>query len=134
MPPTSAISGSSLTQRLPAFLKGFDVCLMPFAANAATRHISPTKALEYMAAHKPMVSSPVPDVVANWGDIAWIAGSPEGFARAVCDILAEPPAHKAGRARRERAAVEGNGWDGIAVRMQQHVARALGSRPHAVFS
>jgi hypothetical protein len=29
--------------RLPAFLKGFDVCLMPFARNEATRSISPTK-------------------------------------------------------------------------------------------
>ncbi len=42
---------------------------MPFALNEATRFISPTKTLEYMAARKRVVSTPVPDVVANWGDV-----------------------------------------------------------------
>lgn len=123
--------GQQSYERLPAFLKGFDVCLMPFAGNAATRRISPTKALEYMAAHKPVVSSPVPDVVANWSEIVWIADSAAGFAGAVREILTEPFAHKAERARREREVIARNGWDGIAAQMQQYVEKALGSRPHA---
>src|SRR5688572_30286082 len=51
---------------LPAYVKGFDVCMMPFALNEATRFISPTKTLEYMAAHKPIVSTRVPDVVEQY--------------------------------------------------------------------
>src|SRR2546430_8308415 len=43
---------------LPGYVKGFDVCMMPFALNDATKFISPTKTLEYMAAHKPIVSTP----------------------------------------------------------------------------
>jgi UDP-galactopyranose mutase len=38
---------------LPAFICGWDVCLMPFALNDATRFISPTKMLEYMACGQP---------------------------------------------------------------------------------
>ena len=41
--------------------KGWDVCLLPFALNDSTRYISPTKTLEYMAAAKPIVGTPVPD-------------------------------------------------------------------------
>ena len=44
-------------------MKNFDVCLMPFAINEATEYINPTKALEYMATGKPIVSTPVEDVV-----------------------------------------------------------------------
>src|SRR5262249_8820380 len=66
--PNLHYTGQQPYRRLPGFLKGLDVCLMPFAMNAATRSISPTKTLEYMAAHKPIISTPVPDVVANWGE------------------------------------------------------------------
>ncbi|MGH7972036.1 MAG: glycosyltransferase, partial [Limisphaerales bacterium] len=44
---------------LPAFGKGFDLCLMPFALNDATEFINPTKALEYMALGRPIVSTSV---------------------------------------------------------------------------
>ena len=41
--------------QLPALVKAFDVCLMPFALNEATQYINPTKTLEYMAAGKPII-------------------------------------------------------------------------------
>ena len=56
---------------LPSFLAGPDVALMPFALNEHTRNISPTKTLEYFAAGRPVVSTAVPDVVA---DHAFVAG------------------------------------------------------------
>ena len=40
---------------------------MPFALNEATRFISPTKTPEFLAAGVPVVSTPVPDVVRDWG-------------------------------------------------------------------
>ena len=42
---------------LPAYLSGWDVALMPFAINEATRFISPTKTPEYLAGGRPVVSS-----------------------------------------------------------------------------
>jgi glycosyltransferase involved in cell wall biosynthesis len=65
--------------QLPEIVKGFDVCLMPFALNAATRYINPTKTLEYMAAGKPIVSTAVPDVVRNFTPVVAIAHDHRSF-------------------------------------------------------
>lgn len=53
---------------LPAFLANWDVGLMPFALNDATRFISPTKTPEFLAAGLPVVSTPIADVVHGYGD------------------------------------------------------------------
>ena len=65
--------------QLPAYVKGFDVCLMPFALNEATEYINPTKTLEYMAAGKPIVSTAVADVVRNFTPVVSVAQTPEEF-------------------------------------------------------
>ena len=69
--------------QLPAYLKRFDVCLMPFALNEATEYINPTKTLEYMAGAKPIVSTPVADVVHHFTPVVAVAHSPEQFVAAV---------------------------------------------------
>lgn len=53
---------------LPAHLAQWDVAMMPFALNESTRFISPTKTPEYLAAGKPVVSTPIRDVVRPYGD------------------------------------------------------------------
>jgi UDP-galactopyranose mutase len=53
--------GQQPYEALPQFLAGWDVCLLPFALDDATRCISPTKVLEYMAAALPSVSTPIAD-------------------------------------------------------------------------
>ncbi|MFK0276250.1 UDP-galactopyranose mutase [Ensifer sp. NPDC090286] len=52
---------------LPSYFSGWDVALMPFANNDATRFISPTKTPEYLAAGLPVVSTPIADVVRHYG-------------------------------------------------------------------
>src|SRR5205823_10011763 len=69
---------------LPGYVAGWDVCLLPFARNAATRFISPTKTLEYMAAEKLIVSTPILDVAEPYGHIVYVADTPEEFV-ASCD-------------------------------------------------
>jgi UDP-galactopyranose mutase len=71
---------------LPGYLRGWDVALMPFAINEATRFISPTKTPEYLAAGRPVVSTPITDVVRHYGGIeaVKIADGPEAFVSA-CD-------------------------------------------------
>ena len=51
---------------LPAYAAHWSAGLMPFALNASTRFISPTKTPEYLAAGLPVVSTPVVDVVAQY--------------------------------------------------------------------
>lgn len=55
-------------KELPNYLAGWDVGLMNFALNEATKFISPTKTPEFLAAGVPVVSTPVTDVVRPYGD------------------------------------------------------------------
>jgi UDP-galactopyranose mutase len=57
---------------LPAWLAHWDCGFMPFAINAATRFISPTKTPEYLAAGLPLVSTPIRDVVRPWGELGLV--------------------------------------------------------------
>ena len=61
--------GSKKYEQLPSYLAGWDVALMPFAMNESTQFISPTKTPEYLAGGKPVVSTPVKDVVRHYGHL-----------------------------------------------------------------
>jgi len=71
-------------QDLPKYFAGWDVGIMPFALNDATRFISPTKTPEYLAAGLPVVSTPIRDVVRPYGDLglAHIAENVDEFVAA----------------------------------------------------
>jgi glycosyltransferase involved in cell wall biosynthesis len=75
---------------LPAYVKGFATCLMPFALNEATEYINPTKTLEYMAARKPIVSTAIADVVRNFTPIVRVARSHEQFVALVARAARNP--------------------------------------------
>ncbi|MGZ8927070.1 MAG: glycosyltransferase family 1 protein [Methylobacter sp.] len=60
--------GAKEYSELPAYLSGWDIALMPFAINESTRFISPTKTPEYLAAGKPVISTPIQDVVSPYGN------------------------------------------------------------------
>ncbi|MEP6465019.1 MAG: glycosyltransferase family 1 protein [Parafilimonas sp.] len=60
--------GSRSYQKLPDYISGWDIALIPFAINESTRFISPTKTPEYLAAGKPVISSAIEDVVHPYGD------------------------------------------------------------------
>jgi UDP-galactopyranose mutase len=75
---------------LPAYLAGWDVAIMPFAHNEATRYISPTKTPEYLAAGRPVASTSIHDVVDPYGrtGLVEIGDGPTGFADACERALA----------------------------------------------
>jgi UDP-galactopyranose mutase len=82
--------GQKHYNELPAYLSGWDVALMPFALNEATKFISPTKTPEYLAAGRPVVGTPVTDVVRLYGDVngVFLADDAKCFASACDDALA----------------------------------------------
>ncbi|MEG9246826.1 glycosyltransferase [Arthrobacter sp. Soc17.1.1.1] len=103
---------------LPAHMAAFDVALMPFALNEATRSISPTKTLEYLASRLPVVSTRVPDVVADFPGVVELQDDAEGFA-AACEALrgraGEPPTPEL------RKLLRRHDWDRIAELMDKTV-------------
>ncbi len=70
---------------LPAYIGRWDVAMMPFAMNESTRYISPTKTPEYLAAGRPVVSTPIRDVVRPYGEkgLVEIASTAEEFVNGI---------------------------------------------------
>jgi UDP-galactopyranose mutase len=60
--------GGKSYDELPSYLAGWDIALLLFARNDATRFISPTKTPEYLAAAKPVISTSIRDVVRPYGE------------------------------------------------------------------
>lgn len=110
--------GQRRYDELPSFLVGWDVCLMPFALNASTRFISPTKTLEYLAAGKPVVSTPVRDVVHQYAAVVPTPADTAGFVAACETILGWTAEEKALFAGRANDAVSATSWDRTAGAMQ----------------
>ncbi len=109
---------------LPGYLRGFDVCLMPWALNDATRTISPTKTLEYMAAGKPIVSTRVRDVVRTHGDLVYLADDANDFVQ-LARVAEARFAGDASLAARERARALDQSWDATAAAMLDQIAAKL---------
>lgn len=82
--PNIAWLGPKPYKDLPRYLAHFDVGIMPFAMNDATRFISPTKTPEFLAAGLPVVSTPIRDVVRPYGEqgLVRIAATPDAFVQA----------------------------------------------------
>ena len=118
--------GSKTYEELPAYLGGWDVAIMPFAMNAATRFISPTKTPEYLAGGKPVVSTPITDVKRHYGDIVGvrIARTAEQFV-AACEaalvLASEPEAWLP----EVDLLMSSQSWDTTQARMDGLIARVL---------
>lgn len=108
---------------LPAHLAGWDLCLLPFALNAATRYISPTKTLEYLAAGRPCVGTRIQDLAQPYADVVQIADDAPGFVAACERVLAWSPAQRAAFRAQARAHVGATSWDAAAARVHSLLAR-----------
>nr|MBA2626508.1 glycosyltransferase [Gemmatimonadales bacterium] len=125
--PNILYTGQRSYGELPAYLAGWDVCLLPFAQNDATRFISPTKILEYMVAEQPIVSTPITDVARPYGDIVYLAGTPDQFVDACETALASGRPERERRATRMREVLARTSWDATAAAMDRLIEHALGS-------
>lgn len=99
---------------LPAVMAGFDVAMMPFALNEATRSISPTKTLEYLAAGLPVVSTRVTDVVTDYADVVCFADDAASLAEACRRVVDDA---QEDRDRLVRVIQDHQSWDAIAESM-----------------
>ena len=107
---------------LPAYAKAFDVCMMPFALNDATSFINPTKALEYMATGRPIVSTAVSDVVDQFADVVDIARNAAEFVELSATRASQPNRRAIARGLQ---LLKRNSWESIVQQLEQHVDDAL---------
>ncbi len=105
---------------VPHYIKGLDICLMPYKLNEWTRSIDPLKMYEYLAAGKPVVSTPIPATAAfaQWVTIA----DRERFAEAVEAAMAQDD--EAARAERRRIAAQ-HSWETRVEAIASHLAAFL---------
>ncbi|NRF68204.1 glycosyltransferase family 1 protein [Aquincola sp. S2] len=114
--------------RLPYLMAGWDLCLMPYALNDATRLISPTKTLEYLAGEKPVVSTPLPDVVLMYGSVVRTAHGCADFIAACEATLAETRRERSRRVMEMLTTVSTHSWDRTALMVHQQITQALAQR------
>ncbi len=105
---------------LPSYVASWDIAMLPFARNEATRFISPTKTPEYMAAGRPVVSTSIRDVVRPYGQqgLVRIADTPDAFVAACEEAMREDAVT---RQRDADAFLRQTSWDGTWARMRHHV-------------
>ena len=116
--------GPRTYEQLPQYIAGWDVALMPFARNEATRYISPTKTPEYLAAGKPVVSTSIRDVIRPYAHkgLVRIADSVAGFVDACEAALVEDAV---ARQREADVFLRQTSWDGTWARMRRLLDAAL---------
>ena len=144
MGPTAKIDPAQLPRRaniawlglkryedLPRYIATWDVALMPFAINEATRFISPTKTPEYLAAGLPVVSTPIADVVRQYGGLAAVrvASSAKDFVSACAAALRMRAGSDLAWRRQTDSLLADGSWDLMHARMRAHVASLAAQSP-----
>ena len=116
--------GGKSYDELPDYISGWDVAMMPFAINESTRFISPTKTPEYLAAGRPVVSTPIHDVVRPYGEsgLVKIAGTAQEFVTAIEESLNEDLAELRHRANEF---LETMSWDKTQTGMSELIGEAI---------
>ena len=107
--------------KLPLYLRGFDVCIMPYQVNDRTRTSSPLKMWEYVATGKPFVSVDLPalDSIRGFVDVA---ADRHHFLELVEQRLRSgaPAASKAASTLAKK-----HSWDAIFRKVLEHLAPKL---------
>jgi len=116
--------GQKSYKELPQYLANWDVAMLPFAQNASTEFISPTKTPEYLAAGRPVVSTPIQDVVRPYGHLGLveIAGDAAAFSAPIETCLSRK--EKEWLARVDQFIVKMS-WDRTFEQMWNEIGRCM---------
>ena len=86
--PNVTLPGEKPYEELPEWLGVMDVCIIPFKRNPLTEATNPVKVYEMLAAGKPVVSVPIPEVAAL-APLVRLAEGAEDFERAIIEAFAD---------------------------------------------
>ncbi len=117
--------GGKKYEELPGYLKVFDIAMMPFAMNDATKFISPTKTLEFMAAGKPIISTPIYDVVRDYSNVVSIVKNAQDFSDAITNVQNESASNIRQREKETETILHKTSWDTTVQQMKKLMSEAL---------
>ncbi len=122
--------GGRSYQELPAYLSGWDIAMVPFAINESTKYISPTKTPEYLAAGKPVISTPIQDVINPYGvnKLVYIISTPEEFIEKAEEELAKTD--KSVWLAEVDSFLTANSWNDTWLNMMDVIQEALVNKQH----
>jgi glycosyltransferase involved in cell wall biosynthesis len=107
--PNVHVLGARPHDELPAYIRAFDVCTVPYARSRFTETVVPTKINEYLAAGKPVVAADLPTVcefnAAHDGVLVTAPPRLPEFLDAL-DAAVQAPFDAAAVARRKQVAAE----------------------------
>jgi glycosyltransferase involved in cell wall biosynthesis len=92
-------------QQIPEYMRAFDVCITPHKVTPFTAGLNPIKLWEYLAAGKPIISTPVAGFT-DFPQHIYLASDAQSFLDQLWNALTEPASRIAAR----RAAVAQHSW------------------------
>jgi glycosyltransferase involved in cell wall biosynthesis len=116
-------------ERLPEYLRGFDIALLPFVVNELTMAANPLKLREYLAAGLPVVAAPLPEI-ARFEGLVSLASTAQEYSQKIEVLLA---AKRTGPSRERSEQMAGESWDAKIAEIERLLASVLsngsGHRP-----
>jgi len=126
--PNITMVGTKSYESLPSYLSNIDVCLIPFKMNSITLHSNPIKMYEYLAAGKPVVSTPLPEIVSNASGIVYIGKGDEDYIKMV-EAATREIEHKDETAIAERISfARKNSWESRVEVIEKHLEGIIASQ------
>lgn len=121
-------AGQQPHDRIPEFIRGFDVGIVPYRITEYTRTVYPTKLNEYLAMGIPVVATDLPEIRrfnAEYGEVVLVARDAKAFVGAVREAIEKTsPAE----AERRIEVARQNDWDARIARMSELIEEALAAR------
>ena len=115
-----AVLGPKPYADVPAYMQGLDVGLIPFrASDPYVQGINPNKVYQYLAAGRPVLTTPLLDLSPSPPDLLFAADDAgwEGALERVLDAAPDP--------ERRRALARPHDWDALSARMVAEIERRL---------
>lgn len=127
--PNVELLGQRPHYELIEHMRGFDVCIVPYANNEYTDTLVPVKINEYLACGKPVVATSLPDVIRfnDKHNVLFVAPAERDlFVAAIERALAAPQTDEIRQRRREIAAL--SSWDSRIMEMSKLIEEKVASK------
>jgi uncharacterized SAM-binding protein YcdF (DUF218 family)/glycosyltransferase involved in cell wall biosynthesis len=126
--PNVVLLGGKPHAELPAYIREFDIGIVPYKLSDYTSNVYPTKLNEYLSMGIPVVATDLVEIRrfnADHNDVVSVGGNAAAFAAAIEQTLAEP---QEGQAARRIEVARSNSWSARIDKMNTLIGAAANRR------